>query len=83
MAVCCESCGTVVRVDSETVVLTPYEWYSHRVGTCPICGRKAQWHRQIAGRLGSGYLYIYRERPHPCPYGCTNHIDDVYVPSPI
>jgi hypothetical protein len=61
MAVCCDGCGTVVRVDSETVV-SRRDWYSHRVGTCPICGRKAQWHRRIAGRLGSGYRYTYRER---------------------
>jgi hypothetical protein len=47
MAVCCGSCSTVVRVDSETVVLTHSEWCSHRVGMCPICGRQAQWHRPI------------------------------------
>jgi len=82
MAVCSESCGTVVRVDSETVVLTRSEWYSHRVGMCPICGRQAQWHRPIVGRLGSGYLYMYRE-PQPCTDRCPNHVNDIYVPSPI
>jgi hypothetical protein len=45
MAVCCESCGTVVRVDSDMVVLTRYEWYSHCVGTCP----------SVFGRLGESF----------------------------
>jgi hypothetical protein len=62
MAASCDGCGGIVRRDRDEVVSRD-EWYAHRAGTCPDCGQRVQWHRPIAGRLGSGYLFLYSNAP--------------------
>lgn len=74
MAACCDVCGDVVVADVEKLVLGHRQWYAHRTGSCPGCGHRVQWHRQVAGRLGTGYLFLYEVSPHRCSEGCP-HFD--------
>jgi hypothetical protein len=75
MAVCWESCGTVVRIDTETVVLTATSGIHIVPEGVQPGGRTTQWYRAIAGRLG----YTRTHQRQSCAHGCPGRIDDVYV----
>jgi hypothetical protein len=81
MAASCHSCGGVVRCDREAVVLAGDGWYAHCTGTCPDCGNTVQWHRAIAGRLGSGYLYSMS--PRRCWPSCAYHDQGAGLPDQV
>jgi hypothetical protein len=74
MAACCDVCGGVVVADLEKLILGDRKWYAHRAGPCPECGSRVQWHRRVAGRLGTGYLFLDETPPISCSEGCP-HFD--------
>jgi hypothetical protein len=54
----------ILRRDLGAVVLPADGGYTRRGETYQGCGHTVLWHRMIAGRLGTGYLYLY-SRPPP------------------
>jgi hypothetical protein len=82
MAASCENCGCIITRDLEAVVLSADGWYAHRTATCRGCGKTVKWHRAIAGRLGSGYLYLYSQPPRPCSPCCPNYEQLAWVARP-
>jgi len=83
MAVSCKNCGNIVRCDIEAVVLSADGWYAHRGATCAGCGATVLWHRMIAGRLGTGYLYLFSLPPRRCSPSCPHYDETAGLPAQI
>lgn len=83
MAACCSICGCVILGDREAIVVSNDKWYAHRTGACPNCGNHMQWHRPVAGRLGSGYLYLLSPSPSRCSQSCPHYDKNATLPTQI